>query len=75
MRHFPLQQRWPEAAWRRHEAGNGGGVRPVMVAAPALFTAGGGRKRPGGPKRPSGPAGPKTRREILFELKIGLLNL
>jgi hypothetical protein len=46
-----------------------------VVAAPAPFDAGGGRKRPGGPKLPSGPAGPKTRREILFELKLGFLNL
>jgi hypothetical protein len=37
---------------------HGGGARPVMAAAaPALFGAGGGRKRLGGPERLSRPVG------------------
>jgi hypothetical protein len=49
---------------------HGGSARPVTVAvAPALFGAGGGRKRmagPAGPKMPSVSVGPKTRREIIL---------
>jgi hypothetical protein len=59
MRHFPL-------AVKVVGGGHGGSARPITAAAtPALFGAGGGRKRlagPGGPKRLSGSAGPLSQK-------------